>query len=173
VIATTDGKRPLEFIQVHISSAIPLSPFLLTLFPLQDSERLLSENLEILVKLKRLDELTLHFKGQVMGSTNGQTDVKPPLTGLTFIHTATQKDAKRLLTRDFNADPNVWSVLQGGCTDICCSFRSRRMLRMWEIIRLDRLLNGLGHGPRSRIPNPLDLLVTVPSVAYLPLYLPY
>lgn len=42
-----------------------------------------------------------------MARTNGQTEVKPPLTGLTFIHTATQKDAKRLLTTDFNADPNV------------------------------------------------------------------
>jgi len=108
VIATTDGKRPLEFIQVHTFSSLPVRPFMLTLFPLQDSERLSSENLEILVKLKRLDELTLHFKGQVMGGTNGQTEVKQPLTGLTFIHTATQKDAKRLLTTDFNADPNVW-----------------------------------------------------------------
>jgi len=108
VIATTDGKRPLEFIQVHTFSPVPIPPFLLTLLRLQDSERLSSENLEILVKLKRLDELTLHFKGQVMRGTNGQTEVKPPLTGLTFIHTATQKDAKRLLTTDFNADPNVW-----------------------------------------------------------------
>ena len=112
MIATTDGKRPLEFIQVHTSSPIPVPPRLLTMFPLQDSERLSSENLEILVKLKRLDELTLHFKGQVMGGTNGQTEVKPPLTGLTFIHTATQKDAKRLLTTDFNCDPNVWLSAQ-------------------------------------------------------------
>ena len=55
-----------------------------------------------------MDELTLHFKGQVMGGTtsNGQPEVKP-VSGLTFIHTATLKDAKRLLTTDFNADPNV------------------------------------------------------------------
>lgn len=55
-----------------------------------------------------MDELTLHFKGHVLGgSPNGQAEVRPALTGLTFIHTATQKDAKRLLTTDFNADPNV------------------------------------------------------------------
>ena len=53
-----------------------------------------------------------------MGGTNGQTEVKPPLTGLTFIHTATQKDAKRLLTRDFNADPNVWLQLPGTLTGV-------------------------------------------------------
>jgi hypothetical protein len=55
-----------------------------------------------------MDELTLHFKGQVMGgkASNGQPEVKP-VSGLTFIHTPTLKDAKRLLTTDFNADPNV------------------------------------------------------------------
>jgi len=36
-----------------------------------------------------------------------ETKSNSPLTGLTFIHAATQKDAKRLLTADFNADPNV------------------------------------------------------------------
>jgi hypothetical protein len=59
--------------------------------------------------VKRFDDVTLHFKGHVMnGQTNGQAEAKPPLTGLTFIHTATQKDAKKLLTTDFNADPNVF-----------------------------------------------------------------
>jgi hypothetical protein len=77
----------------------------------QDPERIGSETLDILLKMKRIDELTLHFKGQVMGGqSNGQTEGKPTVTGLTFIHTTTQKDAKRLLTTDFNADPNV-SVL--------------------------------------------------------------
>lgn len=42
------------------------------------------------------------------GPSNGQTEAKSMVTGLTFIHTATQKDAKRLLTTDFNADPNVY-----------------------------------------------------------------
>jgi hypothetical protein len=74
----------------------------------QDPERIGSETLDILLKARRVDELTLHFKGQVLaGRTNGQTETKSPLTGLTFIHTATPKDAKRLLTTDFNADPNV------------------------------------------------------------------
>jgi len=64
--------------------------------------------LELLLKVKRMDELTLHFKGKVIGGklSNGQPEVKP-VSGLTFIHTATLKDAKRLLTTDFNADPNV------------------------------------------------------------------
>jgi hypothetical protein len=74
----------------------------------QDPERIGSDTLDILLKLKRIDDLTLHFKGQVMGGpSNGQTEAKSMVTGLTFIHTATQKDAKRLLTTDFNADPNV------------------------------------------------------------------
>jgi hypothetical protein len=53
-----------------------------------------------------MDDLTLHFKGQIMG---GRREESQPgsLYGLTFIHTATQKDAKRLLTTNFNADPNV------------------------------------------------------------------
>jgi hypothetical protein len=74
---------------------------------IQDFDRVNPENAEFLLKLKRLDELTLHFKGQVMGGSPGQTEAKSALTGLTFIHTANQKDAKRLLTTEFNADPNV------------------------------------------------------------------
>jgi len=74
----------------------------------QDPERIGSDNVDLLLKVRQTDELTLHFKGQVLaGRTNGQTETKSPLTGLTFIHTATQKDAKRLLTTDFNEDPNV------------------------------------------------------------------
>lgn len=41
------------------------------------------------------------------GQPNGQTDAKSPLTGLTFIHTSSLKDAKKLLTTDFHADPNL------------------------------------------------------------------
>ena len=64
------------------------------------------------MKLKKVDDLTVHFKGRVLGGQiNGQTDAKPGINGLTFIHTATPKDAKKLLTTDFNADPNVWSPL--------------------------------------------------------------
>jgi hypothetical protein len=82
--------------------------FTLTDFRAQDPERIASETMDILLKLKRVDDLTLHFKGQVMsGQSNGQTEGQPTVTGLTFIHTTTQKDAKRLLTTDFNADPNV------------------------------------------------------------------
>ena len=81
----------------------------------QDPERIGSDTLDLLLKVRRTDELTIHFKGQVLaGRTNGQVETKPastPLTGLTFIHTATQKDAKRLLTTDFNADPNVCPIL--------------------------------------------------------------
>jgi hypothetical protein len=42
-----------------------------------------------------------------MGGKGEGQESQPGLNGLTFIHTATQKDAKRLLTTDFNADPNV------------------------------------------------------------------
>ena len=57
--------------------------------------------------------MTLHFKGSVMGGqTNGQTEVRPPLNGLTFIHAATLRDAKKLLTTDFNADPNVLLIIE-------------------------------------------------------------
>jgi hypothetical protein len=103
VTATNESKRPIEFIQVQHFPMLTLTDF-----RAQDPERIASETLDILLKLKRVDDLTLHFKGQVMGGqSNGQTEGKPTVTGLTFIHTTTQKDAKRLLTTDFNADPNV------------------------------------------------------------------
>lgn len=51
-------------------------------------------------------------------SSNGQPEVKP-VSGLTFIHTATLKDAKRLLTTDFNADPNVPYPSNPEITDMC------------------------------------------------------
>jgi hypothetical protein len=75
----------------------------------QDPERVTSETLELLLRLRRTDELNILFRGQVLGGKPGeaQTQNKPGLKGLTFIHTAAQKDAKRLLTTDFNADPNV------------------------------------------------------------------
>lgn len=78
---------------------------------IQDPERLNTEIPELLLKLRRVDDLTLHFKGLILGGGNG-IDTKPNsgVTGLTFIHAASQKDAKRLLTADFNADPNVLST---------------------------------------------------------------
>jgi hypothetical protein len=75
---------------------------------MQDPERLTTEIPELLLKLRRVDDLTLRFKGLILGGGNG-FEAKPNsgVTGLTFIHAASQKDAKRLLTADFNADPNV------------------------------------------------------------------
>lgn len=122
--------------------------------------------------MKRTDEITLRFKGQVLGgASNGQPEVKPALTGLTFIHTATQKDAKQLLTRDFHADPNVCPhdkhFRANGLTCVFCSFRNRRMLRMLEIIKLDRYLNGTGLGVQLLIFRQMHPPVIVHSAAYL------
>jgi hypothetical protein len=60
------------------------------------------------VKFKRVDELIFHFKGDALSSTATQ-DAKSSLTGLTFIHASSQNAAKRLLTADFHANPNVFA----------------------------------------------------------------
>lgn len=97
ISATNENKRPNEFIQVS-----KLRKRKWTNHFKQDVS---SDNPDtVILKLKRTDELVFHFTGRVLG---GSGEVKPPLTGLTFIHTSTQKEAKRLLTTDFNADPNV------------------------------------------------------------------
>jgi hypothetical protein len=83
-----------------------------------------SDNSDILLRLKRTDELIFHFNGQILdGST---ADGKAPLNGLTFIHTATQKDVKKLLTTDFNADPNVPTAI----IILTRSYTNIRMSRM-------------------------------------------
>lgn len=99
---SNENRRQIEFILVTHTRNVNIANICI-----QDLDRATPENAEFLLKLKRLDELTFNFKGQVMGGSAGQTEAKQTLTGLTFIHTANQKDSKRLLTTDFNADPNV------------------------------------------------------------------
>jgi hypothetical protein len=102
VIVSNENRRQIEFVLVtDIQNVVAAN------MCIQDFDRANPENAEFLLKLKRLDELTFHFRGQVMGGSTGQPEVKNTLTGLTFIHTTNQKDAKRQLTTDFNADPNV------------------------------------------------------------------
>ena len=105
------------------------------------------------------------FRGQVLQAAGEQ---KPAVTGLTFIHTSTQKDAKKLLTTDFNADPNVCAIISVADP----SFKSTRTFSMWAIISRVHPLNGTGLGVLHRTPRQVLLMVIARFVVYVTLFLP-